>query len=112
MARELSGILSRLISLGESFSDIQKEQIVGITLAQLNQAHLLESPVASPVFGNAVSRRQLIKAVGIAALVGLPVVSTIIAPTAARASTCLASGQGCSTSAQCCSGLCSTGTCV
>jgi len=90
----------------------EKENLVWIALNQLEKSHLLNQPIArsEPIKG--MTRRQLMKAAGVAALIAVPVVSTILAPTAAQASTCLASGQGCSLSAQCCSGLCSVGVCV
>ena len=104
--------LSCLLNLGDGVSEHQKEQIVWIALDQLEHAHLLSEPVSKPQVVKEVTRRKLMRALGIAALISVPVVSTIFAPRAAEASTCLASGQACGVSAQCCSGLCSAGTCV
>ena len=97
--------LSVLLSPDENISEYQREQIVWIVLDRLGKADLLDKPVPKPETVLGMSRRQLMKTAGIAALIALPMVSTIIAPTAAQAWTCLASGQGCSISAQCCSGL-------
>src|SRR5215813_1471644 len=47
-----------------------------------------------------------------AAEVAARVVASVRAPGAAQAATCLSSGQPCTTSPQCCSGLCSGGTCA
>jgi hypothetical protein len=90
----------------------EKDELVWIALDQLDKSNLLEGPVIRPEVTGGMTRRQLMKAAGIAALIAVPVVSTIVAPKAAEASTCLASGQGCGSSAQCCSGLCSVGACV
>jgi hypothetical protein len=90
----------------------QRQQIVWIVLAELSKSHLLEKPIEKTQTPQGLSRRQLMKVAGIAALIAIPAVTTIIAPTAAHASTCLPSGQGCTTSAQCCSGLCSGGVCA
>jgi len=90
----------------------EAEGIVWLALDQLEKSKLLELPVPGSGLSVGVTRRQIIKSAGIAALVALPVVSTIIAPTAAQASTCQASGQSCTTSAECCSGLCSVGLCA
>lgn len=56
-----------------------------------------------------VSRRALVRSLGVA-LGALPIVTSIISPTPAEAATCLSSGQACTTSAECCSGLCNTST--
>jgi hypothetical protein len=90
----------------------EKEELVWVALDQLDKSHLLDGPVIRPEITNGMTRRQLMKAAGIAALIAVPVVSTIVAPKAAEAATCLASGQGCTISSQCCSGLCSAGACV
>lgn len=102
---------SRTVSELSALLQIEQE-LVRIALDQLERCNLLQSEPAKQPGITGMSRRQLIKTAGIAALVAIPVVSTIMAPTAAQASTCLASGQGCSISAQCCSGLCSVGSCA
>ena len=104
--------LSRLFNTTDDLSEYQREQIVRIALEELAMAHLLEKPIDKPLTTNRVSRRQLMRVAGIAALIAMPAVTSMIAPTAAQASTCLASGQSCTTSAECCSGLCSVGACV
>ena len=104
--------LGGLLTYGQNVTEDQKDQIVWIALDQLETAHLLEQPVSKPVPIKHLSRRQMMKVAGIAALIAIPVVSTIVAPSSAEASTCLASGQGCTISAQCCSGLCGAGTCA
>jgi hypothetical protein len=104
--------LSSTFTLDGNVSEHQREQMVWVALDQLEKANLLNKPVPKPEIILGMSRRQLMKTAGIAALIAIPIVSTILAPTAAQASTCLASGQGCGVSAQCCSGLCSAGVCV
>ena len=104
--------LSRLLNINDDFSDNQKEQIVRIILIELAKSNLLERPIEEPQISNRITRRQLMKVASLAALLAVPAVTTMLAPTAAQASTCLASGQGCATSAECCSGLCSIGTCA
>jgi hypothetical protein len=88
-----------------------KEDMVWIALDQLEKSNLLGGPIERPDAIKGLSRRQLMRAAGIA-MIAVPVVSTIMSPKAAQASTCLATGQGCSISAQCCSGLCNVGTCA
>jgi hypothetical protein len=93
-------------------SAIEAEGIVWLALDQLKKSELLELPIGQTEISLGVTRRQIMKAAGIAALIALPIVSTIVVPTAAQASTCVASGQGCNVSPQCCSGLCSSSLCV
>lgn len=81
-------------------------------IEQLTEAGLLASAPEAPEVGEGMSRRQLLKRAGVAAIV-LPTITTILAPTpaAAQTGTCTADGQSCTTNTQCCSGNCSAGTC-
>lgn len=81
-------------------------------IEQLTEAGLLSSAPEAPVVGGGMSRRQLLKRAGVAAIV-LPTITTILAPTpaAAQTGTCAADGQSCNTNNECCSGNCSGGTC-
>ncbi len=87
-----------------------KEEVVWLALEQLGKTHLLSKRVTLAQQG--MTRREVMKRMGLAAAVALPVVTSIVAPTAVQAATCKNSGQPCSTSSECCSGLCSGGKCV
>lgn len=82
------------------------EKVVWFALSQLNEDFLLEEPILTPTMLAGLTRRQLVKAMGAAAIVAIPLVTSIVAPTPAQAATCLPSGAACTASAQCCSGLC------
>jgi hypothetical protein len=71
----------------------------------LENQHLLEQPVAWPPQFAKVTRRQLVRNLGLAAAIAVPVISSLVAPTAAEASTCIPTGQPCSTTIACCSVL-------
>ena len=87
------------------------EEVVWLGVEQLKKSKLLKSTtVHSHVSG--LSRRDVMKRIGLAAAVALPVVTSIIAPSAAQAANCLPSGQTCTSSAQCCSQVCSGGMCA
>jgi len=90
------------------------ERVVWFALKQFDRDHLLEEKVTVPAafIAAGLNRREIVRVLGLAAVVAVPLVTSIVAPTAIQAATCLASGQPCSTSAQCCSGLCSGGTCA
>ncbi len=85
------------------------EKVVWYALDQLGKDHLLEESIAPPALLAGMSRREMVRVLGVAAVVAVPLVTSIIAPTPAQAATCLPSGASCSSSAQCCSGLCQGG---
>jgi hypothetical protein len=87
-----------------------EEEIVLLALDELGKGHLLNKRIRLSQTG--LSRREVMRRIGIAAAVALPAVTSIIAPTAAHAATCKNSGQPCSTSAECCSGACNANKCV
>jgi hypothetical protein len=88
------------------------EKLVWFALEQLSKDHLLEESVPIPSLMSGMTRRQMVRALGLAAVVAVPVVTSIVAPTPAQAATCLPPGNACTSSAQCCNGLCSGGTCA
>jgi hypothetical protein len=90
--------------LEEELKTPVKEEIVWLALEQLGKSHLLSKRVTLAQPG--ITRREVMKRIGLAAAVALPVVTSIVAPTAVQAATCKPSGQSCGTSSQCCSGLC------
>jgi hypothetical protein len=75
---------------------------VRFALQELGRARLLIRPVAS----TGLTRRELIRRLGTAAAVALPLVTSVVAPTAAQAQSCLDNGDPCTGSAQCCGPLC------
>jgi hypothetical protein len=85
------------------------EALVLYGLDQLEKARLLAG-TGSP--SGRMTRREAARKLGLAALIGVPLVTSIVAPTAVQAATCLSSGMACATSAQCCTGLCLTGMCA
>lgn len=89
------------------------EKLVRYAVDQFSQDHLLEAEVGMPAFMiPGLNRRQMVRTLGLAAAVAVPLVTSILAPTPAQAGTCDPTGTGCSTSATCCSGLCSGGSCT
>ena len=84
------------------------EDLIWLGVEQLSKAHLLRERAEMPEHKTGLSRREVIRRIGLTAAVALPVVTSIVAPTAAQASNCIASGQPCTSSAQCCSQVCST----
>lgn len=60
------------------------DEVVFLALDLLKENNLLQNPDYKTPFANH-SRRQLIKKIGLASLVALPMISTVIAPTSAMA---------------------------
>src|SRR5882724_9586080 len=89
------------------------EKIVWYALDQLSKDHLLEDNVVPPTLLGGMTRRQMVQVLGVAAVISIPLVTSIVAPTPAQAATCFASGAACTSSGQCCSGSClGTNTCL
>jgi len=91
-----------------------EERVVWFALKQFDRDRLLEQQLTVPAafMNGGLNRREMVRVMGLAAVIAVPVVTSIVAPTAVQAATCLTSGQPCTTSAQCCSGLCSNGFCA
>lgn len=67
------------------------EKLVWLALDQLEKSHLLDPRFSFP-FQSGISRRRLIRSMGLASVIALPVVASIIAPTAVQAASCLPGG--------------------
>jgi|SRR5437588_1715418 len=91
------------------------EDTVWLALKQLGKARLLEQPVIAPIEKSRLSRREVIRKLGLGATIAAPLVMSIIAPTAASAATCHGTGFACSpngnSTATCCSQCCAGGSC-
>ena len=88
------------------------EKVVWYALDQLSKDHLLDEAVTSPAMLMGMSRREMVRVLGVAAVVAVPLVTSIIAPTPAQAATCQPSGTPCGSPGQCCSGVCNAGSCT
>jgi hypothetical protein len=81
------------------------EEMVWLALRQLDQLDLLEYLLFIPPQFMRLPRRAMIRNLGLAAAVMAPLVTSIVAPTAAEAATCLQTGRTCSGTIRCCSVL-------
>jgi hypothetical protein len=87
------------------------EHTVRLAIKQLQESHLLDASESKPTWAG-LSRREMVRTIGITA-VALPIVISIVAPQAAMAATCVLVGQPCTGIGQgtCCAGLVCCGTC-
>jgi hypothetical protein len=80
--------------LGKQLNSTVNDDFVWLALDQLKKENLIENKDEVAVDFNGMSRRDVIKKVGLASVIALPVVASLVAPKAAMAaSTC---GQPCS----------------
>lgn len=98
-------------SLTDQLGTPVDEKVVWFALKQFGRDELLEESISAPpaFIAAGLNRREMVRVLGLAAVVAVPLVTSIVAPSAVQAATCLPSGQPCASSAQCCSGLCQGG---
>jgi Coenzyme PQQ synthesis protein D (PqqD) len=98
--------------LADELDSPVSEDVVWFALRRLGRARLLQERVAPPDDVGKHSRRELVRAFGLALL--LPAVTSIIAPTAASAQTCVGNCTGASDGTPCgkgCKKMCLGGKC-
>ena len=93
MARRIGGALGLPVD----------EHAVRLGLVRLEKAHLLDGPVGLPLHS---SRREMLRTLGRAAAVVVPLVTAITVPTSAQAAAtnCIPKDGLCTTTSQCCTG--------
>lgn len=85
-----------------SFDELKRrhkytDELIYLALDELKKQNLIETDYVSPFAG--VSRREVIRQVGLASMIALPVIANVVAPTAASAASnncapiCVANGQ-------------------
>jgi hypothetical protein len=89
------------------------EKLIWYAIDQFTKDNLLDAPVVPPAFITAgMNRRQLVRTLGLAAVVALPLVTSIVAPRPAQAATCKPSTSACINGVECCSTFCTGGFCT
>ncbi len=89
-----------------------EESVVRYAIDQFAKDQLLAKELATPAFMiPGLNRRQMVRTLGLAAAVAVPVVTSILAPTPAQAATCTPQGGACVDGTTCCSTICNTGVC-
>ncbi len=98
-----------------------QEDLIWLAIDQLNERNLLEKELTSKFSG--MNRRSVIKKIGLASMVALPVIASLTAPTAAMAAACsgivpASSCPGCNNGTPCTptpgggQGTCQGGSCI
>jgi hypothetical protein len=83
------------------------EAAIWLAIERLSKANLLKKQVTVPAGSPRLGRREAMRRLGLGSTLAVPVVLSILAPTAHAACTVLNNGSSCSSNAQCCSGCCS-----
>jgi hypothetical protein len=86
------------------------DELIFLTLEKLHGENLLEDEIITPFAG--LSRREVIKKVGLGTMVALPVVSGMIAPTAIQAASGCATPNNITATNQNCASFSCTNFCV
>lgn len=98
--------------MSKRIRSLVSEDFVTLALDQLEDDGLLENKAKAKDRFAGFSRREVIRKVGFASAVALPLVSSLIAPTASMAqSGCAATGAACGVGGDCCSGACAGSLC-
>lgn len=101
---EISGFLTKQTSSSVS------EDFVWLALDQLKKENLLDEKEEISNKFEHLSRRDVIRRIGLASVIALPLISSVVAPTSVLAqASCLAVNVPCTANAQCCSGCCKIG---
>lgn len=85
--------ISDLMSV--KFKTLISEELVQFALEGLRKDNLLENGVELPNYFAGLNRREIIKKIGFASMVALPIVASIIAPTAVNAASCISLNGAC-----------------
>ena len=102
--------LARLLE--QEFGVVTDEEVVWLGLHQLNKFHLLQEQIAPSAVPARISRRELGRRLGAVAALSLPLIVSVVAPTAAQAQSLLPDGSPCEVDAQCGSNCCVANLCV
>jgi hypothetical protein len=91
--------------LEDEMKEPVEQEIVLYALAQLDQSKLLDDSYAGIGPNQRLSRRAVMR-LGVATALTVPLITSIVAPTAAQAASCLPSGASCASNSACCSDSC------
>ena len=98
--------ISRII--GKRSNDTVDDDLIWLAIDQLKQENLLSNGDRMKTF-DSVTRREIIRKIGLASMIALPLVSSLTAPPAAMAASPGACGNtdaSCQTNTDCCSNYC------
>ena len=99
-------VAAALVRFEEEFGAGVDEAMIWLTLDQLEKFDLLQERVKRPDRMNRVSRRALMRSMGLAAAVAVPLITSIALPTVQAFTSCAQNGESCFGNGNCCSNNC------
>jgi len=90
----------------KEFGAVADEAMIWLALDQLEKFHLLEGRLERPAVMNRLSRRSLMRSMGLAAVIAVPLVTSMTIPTVLAFSSCAQNGDPCFGNGNCCSNNC------
>jgi len=99
-------VAEALVRFEEEFGAGVDEATILLAVDQLEEFDLLQERVKRPVRMNRVSRRALIRSMGLAAAVAVPLITSIGIPTVQAFTSCAPNGASCFGNGNCCSKHC------
>lgn len=100
--RTVAEIAKELRRLGESLD----EGYIEMALRQFSKSRLLLQPFVADGNDLSLSRRAMIRKMGVSAALALPAVTSMVIPAPAAAASCLPNGSICLSNSACCSSHC------
>jgi Coenzyme PQQ synthesis protein D (PqqD) len=100
------GVLALATAASRESGYVVPTEAVRYALQGLGRAQLLDAPFED----GRLTRREVMAKLGTAAAVALPLVTTIVTPTAAQTASCKNLNQPCTTTAECCGTGCGPST--
>jgi hypothetical protein len=94
-------------SLSQKLKPDVSEDLVWLAIEQFKRDRLLDENNPVEIDFGGLSRREVIKKIGLASMVALPVISSVVAPSAASGQSLFPFLAACTTDSQCASGNCS-----
>jgi hypothetical protein len=82
------------------------DEMIWLALDQLEKFDLLQERWNRPANLNRLSRRSVMRKIGLAAVIALPLITSIVAPTVHAVSSCAQPGESCQGNGNCCSNNC------
>jgi len=92
--------------LEQTFGPGMDEAMVWLALDQLEKFDLLQERIQRPAGMQRPSRRAVVRSMGFAALVAVPLITSIVAPSVHAVSSCAQNGEPCQGNGNCCSNNC------
>lgn len=94
-----NGIADIAQALGRKTNSDVNDDLVWLAIDELSKNKLLEEKVAAEYSFAGISRRDVIKKIGLGTMIALPIIASLVAPTAIHANSACVAGGACTCNA-------------